>query len=236
MLERWSYRAVEEQPNAERVHHQALLDHLHELLGALGRSLIETEASTTNGHCLPATIHGEQRWGAGWSLPEVVRDYQILRLVILDYLVESLDRPLGYREVMAVGLLLDEAIAASVSMYALSREQHLRQLEEKRAELSQQIHDQLRQQAEALRASDRRKNEFLATLGHELRNPLAPLRNAVSVLYLQPPADPDVLQVRDIFDRQVRQMTRLVDDLLDVARIAQGKVVLQKERVNLVRY
>src|SRR5439155_1139291 len=107
------------------------------------------------------------------------------------------------------------------------------QLEAKRAELDRQVQEHLRQKANALREIDRRKNEFLAILAHELRNPLAPLRNAVGILHLHPTTDATVLQIRDIFDRQVQQMARLLDDLLDVSRIAQGKVVLQKEQVNL---
>lgn len=233
LIERWGRRAVEEQPNARRVHHEALLDHFSDFLQALGQSLLETDVSETNRHCQPAKIHGEERWETGWSLPEVVRDYQILRLVVLDYLQETLDRPLECREVMAIGLALDEAITASVVTYARSRDEHLRQLEEKRAELDRQVQEYLRHKADALRESDRRKNEFLATLAHELRNPLAPLRNGVGVMHLHPSTDPTVLQIRDIFDRQVQQMARLLDDLLDISRIAQGKVVLRKERANL---
>src|SRR5439155_17372866 len=81
LIERWSRRAIEEQPHARRVHHQALLDHLADLLQALGQSLIETGLAETNGHHLSAKVHGAERWETGWSLPEVVRDYQILRLV-----------------------------------------------------------------------------------------------------------------------------------------------------------
>ena len=194
---------------------------------------METDEQATRDHCMPATVHGEQRWEAGWSLAEVVRDYQILRLVILDYLEETLERPLDNREVMAIGLALDEAITASIVTYTTSRDKHLRQLEEKRAGLARKVQEFLRSQAEALRESDRRKNEFLATLAHELRNPLAPLGNAVGVLHRHPTNDPIVLQIRDIFDRQVQQMGRLLDDLLDVSRIGQGKVLLQKEAVNL---
>ncbi len=233
IVERWSQRAVAEQPKARRLHHEALLNHFHGFLQALGRSLAASDETKVNGHCRSATIHGEQRWDVGWSLPEVVQDYQILRLVIYDYLEEVLDRPLGYREVMAIGLALDDAIKASVVTYTNSRDEHLRQLEAKRAELDKQVQEHLRQKADALRENDRRKNEFLATLAHELRNPLAPLRNAVGVLQLHPIADETVKQVRDIFDRQVQQMARLLDDLLDVSRIAQGKVVLQKEQVDL---
>lgn len=84
-----------------------------------------------------------------------------------------------------------------------------------------------------LRETDRRKDEFLATLAHELRNPLAPVRNAAQFLKLKGPVDPDLQHARDIIERQVGHLTRLVDDLLDVSRITRGKIVLQKERLGL---
>jgi PAS domain S-box-containing protein len=84
-----------------------------------------------------------------------------------------------------------------------------------------------------LRLADRRKDEFLATLAHELRNPLAPLRNALEILKT-PGVEPGVIdQARGMMDRQVRQLVRLVDDLLDVSRIMQGKIELRKERIDL---
>ncbi len=70
-----------------------------------------------------------------------------------------------------------------------------------------------------LRKADRTKDEFLATLAHELRNPLAPISNSIEFLRLNPTADPNVRKLRDIIKRQVDQMTRLVDDLLDISRI-----------------
>jgi len=91
-----------------------------------------------------------------------------------------------------------------------------------------------RKQAEvALREAARRKDEFLATLAHELRNPLAPIRNAVDILKLQGLSDPTAQAARDIIDRQSRQLVRLVDDLLDVNRIGRGKLQLRKEPVEL---
>ena len=59
IIERWSRRAVQEQPNAQRVHHAVLIDHLHDFLWTLGHSLMESEASKNGQHCLPATVHGE---------------------------------------------------------------------------------------------------------------------------------------------------------------------------------
>jgi CheY-like chemotaxis protein/nitrogen-specific signal transduction histidine kinase len=85
----------------------------------------------------------------------------------------------------------------------------------------------------ALRDADRRKDEFLATLAHELRNPLAPIRNALELLRLDSRDAKLAEEARSIMVRQVNQMTRLVDDLLDVSRIAQDKIELRKERVDL---
>jgi PAS domain S-box-containing protein len=91
-----------------------------------------------------------------------------------------------------------------------------------------------RKQAEhALQEADRRKNEFLATLAHELRNPLNPIRNAVESLRIKGPPEPELEQLRDIIDRQVRHLTRLVDDLLDINRIARDQIDLHKQPVEL---
>ncbi len=87
---------------------------------------------------------------------------------------------------------------------------------------------------EALREADRRKDEFLAMLAHELRNPLAPIRTAAQVLRLRGPAEPDLLRAREMIERQVAHMARLVDDLLDVSRITRGKILLRKHCVDLV--
>src|SRR5207253_135340 len=83
------------------------------------------------------------------------------------------------------------------------------------------------EQAHQLAEADRRKNEFLAMLGHELRNPLAPIRNANQILALKGPPDKELVWARDVIERQVEQLARLVDDLLDVSRISQGKIKLQ---------
>ncbi len=84
-----------------------------------------------------------------------------------------------------------------------------------------------------LRDADRRKNEFLATLAHELRNPLAPIRNGLQLMKLAGNDGEAVEQSRTMMERQLGQMVRLVDDLMDVSRINQGKFELRKERVEL---
>ena len=84
-----------------------------------------------------------------------------------------------------------------------------------------------------LREGDQRKDEFLATLAHELRNPLAPIRNGLQVLRLAGSTDETVLEARSMMERQLNQMVRLVDDLLDVSRITRDKLELKKQRVEL---
>jgi signal transduction histidine kinase len=91
----------------------------------------------------------------------------------------------------------------------------------------------LKRAEEALRQADRRKSEFLAVLGHELRNPLAPLRNALQLLRLQRGGDVEVERLAGVMDRQVDHLVRLVDDLLDVTRISRGKIELRTELLEL---
>ncbi|HET9299209.1 MAG TPA: PAS domain S-box protein [Candidatus Polarisedimenticolaceae bacterium] len=101
--------------------------------------------------------------------------------------------------------------------------------ERKRAE------EALRESEQALRDADRRKDEFLATLAHELRNPLAPLRNGVQIMRMAAGDPAAAEQCLAMMDRQLTQMARLVDDLMDMSRITSGKVALRMERVDLGR-
>ena len=94
------------------------------------------------------------------------------------------------------------------------------------------ITDRMRAVA-ALQEADRRKDEFLATLAHELRNPLAPISSGLHILRAAGPNQQVAATARQIMERQVAQMVRLVDDLLDVARITTGKVELRCENVDL---
>ena len=91
----------------------------------------------------------------------------------------------------------------------------------------------LQASADQLAEADRRKDEFLAMLAHELRNPLAPIRNSLAILQFNGKVDPELQWTWDVVERQLRQLTRLVDDLLDVSRITRGKVQLQKETVDI---
>jgi two-component system, sensor histidine kinase len=95
--------------------------------------------------------------------------------------------------------------------------------------------EDLRRKNEALAEMNRRKDEFLAMLAHELRNPLVPIRNLMATLRRLPLADnPSIIRACEIVDAQVDHLVRLIDDLLDVARITRGGLTVRKERCNLV--
>lgn len=233
VIDLWAQRAVREQPNAQRAHHLTLVDDLPHFLSELGRSLSSNDHTKTWRHCEPAGNHGEQRWEVGWSLTEVVRDFQILRTVLVEYLEEALNRPLTSREHMALGVVLDDAIAASVNVYTRQREQALRQLDGERAERARQLDEALQQRARDLQEVNRRKDEFLAILGHELRNMVGPIRNALHVLQLRQDDRSLIEWARVLMDRQVQHVSRIMDDLLDISRISRGKITICQERVDL---
>jgi two-component system CheB/CheR fusion protein len=109
----------------------------------------------------------------------------------------------------------------------------LQEAERMSREKAERLQDELRQRAKALAESERHKNEFLAMLAHELRNPLAPILNAIHVMQVRGTPDPYLQWSRDVVLRQAQQLSRLVDDLLDVSRITRGKVQLRLQSVEL---
>jgi PAS domain S-box-containing protein len=116
---------------------------------------------------------------------------------------------------------------------ALAREEALRKDAETATRVLAQTQEALHKQVAELAASDRHRNEFLAILAHELRNPLAPLRNAVQILRRSPDNAVVVAKARDLIDRQVHHMSRLVSDLLEAARAQNGQIKLQNASLDL---
>ena len=142
-----------------------------------------------------------------------------------------------------VVLMLAMAMATIVWQYGArmaslrsERERAFVELERRVAERTHELasrNAELRLSEDRLRDADRRKDEFLATLAHELRNPLAPIRSAVAILQSFAVTNEDRLEAQLIIERQVSQMARLIDDLLDVSRITAGKLPLQKRPLRL---
>ncbi|HYC47824.1 MAG TPA: HAMP domain-containing sensor histidine kinase [Burkholderiales bacterium] len=220
VLDQWCRRALDAQPAARIAQVSVLRDHFGKLLRAIGCGLCDAYDSGV--HRAPAVQHGEQRWESGWSLTELVRDYQLMRLVLLEHLEAMLARPLRHREIMAIGVFIDDAISGSVAAYVQNRDAELVR--------SQQQH------AGLLEETNRRKDEFLAVLGHELRNPLAPIMTSIRVIRGRIGAVHEaVTQSIEVIERQTSQLARLVDDMLDLARIGQGRFELRKSRLALAK-
>lgn len=220
LVELWCMRAAEEYPAARRAHREVLRDHLPGSLRAMARALRESGEAAGRAHESMAEQHGEQRWESGWSITEVVRDYQVLRLVVIEYLEQRIKRPLRARETMAVGVFIDDAIAASIAAYVANRDEAVASAERERTATMEEI--------------NRRKDEFMAMLGHELRNPLAPILTAVRIIESAPTADARALRsATEVIARQSKHLVRLIDDILDVARIGRGRLELRKERIDI---
>lgn len=94
---------------------------------------------------------------------------------------------------------------------------------------------ELKRKADDLQETDRRKNEFLAMLAHELRNPLTPIRSSLEIMNIKGIEDPDIRRCRDVISRQTQQFTFLIDDLLEVSRINTGKIQIRSQSVDLVQ-
>lgn len=137
-------------------------------------------------------------------------------------------------------VLLERSIRYALlqKQYATRLEQEVRErtreLQKTNTALHREISERKRAEA-ALREGDRRKDEFLATLAHELRNPLAPIRHALEIIRLAGSNLAAIDQARGLLERQVSQLVRLMDDLLDVSRITRGKLRLVQERITLAQ-
>jgi signal transduction histidine kinase len=165
-------------------------------------------------------------------VPEVLRS-KVATFVELAKKQEELQAEIDHRkqaeeEVRRLNRELERRVSARTAELAAANRKLEAEIAERRL-----LEVALQQRAEELAAAGRRKDEFLAMLAHELRNPLAPIQNAAQVQRLCG-ANPDVLQrQREIIERQVRHLARLVDDLLDVSRITRGIIELRKEPVEL---
>jgi PAS domain S-box-containing protein len=176
---------------------------------------------------------------------EVVGGRDILGKPLLDALPEF--RGQGFDEVLRGVMRAGEPVVGREALIMLEREGRLQETYwdfiysplrdadgavNRVVALCDDVTEQRRLLSELIEA-DRRKDEFLATLAHELRNPLAPLRTSVQLLRRKDLPLPELEPVIDVIDRQVQQLVRLVDDLLDVSRITLDKLELRRERVTL---
>lgn len=185
----------------------------------------------------------------GFELAEMIRShprYQKTAIIFVSAVhLTDLDRLKGYESgavdyvsVPVVPELLRAKVSVFAELYRKTREfERLnRELEERVTERTTELQAAMTKQtelADRLREADRRKDEFLALLAHELRNPLASVHNCVAIMRRAGVTDAELQWCHDVIERQSEQLKRLVDDLLDVSRITQGKIQLRTEAVNL---
>ncbi|GMU67065.1 MAG: hypothetical protein AMXMBFR36_33390 [Acidobacteriota bacterium] len=185
----------------------------------------------------------------GFELAAMIREHPHFHataiILISAVLVDDADRMKGYSSgamdylpVPVVPEILRAKVRVFVELFRKTRELEAlnRDLEARVAARTAELEaiaDRLRSSEEALLAESRRKDEFLAILAHELRNPMAPIRNATRALMLRGDLDADVASSLEIVDRQAGHLARLVDDLLDVSRISSGRLELRRSRVTL---
>jgi len=185
----------------------------------------------------------------GFELAEIIRQHPRFQKTAIIFVsavhLSDLDQIKGYESgavdyvsVPVIPELLRAKVSVFAELYRKTRdsERLTRELEDRVTARTAELEaSMLRQMAltDQLREADRRKDEFLALLAHELRNPLAPVVNAVNIMRLKETGDGDLQWCREVIERQAGQLTRLVDDLLDVSRITLGKIKLRPERVDL---
>src|SRR5688572_21254292 len=218
------------------------------ILGELGENLIKVSSATEALECLlrhdvaVVLVDVVMPELDGYELAAMIRQHprfqQTSIIFVSALMMTDLDRLRGY-ECGAVDYVpvpvVPEILRAKVSVFAdLYRK--TRALERLNSELEARVAERtaaLEATTAALQEADRRKDEFLAMLAHELRNPLAPIRTAVQLLRLKELGEPQRVRARDIIDRQVEHLVCLIDDLMDVSRITRGLITLQREPVLL---
>jgi signal transduction histidine kinase len=216
------------------------------ILGELGENLIKVSSATEALECLlrhdvaVVLVDVVMPELDGYELAAMIRQHPRFQktsiIFVSALLLTDLDRLRGY-ECGAVDYVpvpvVPEILRAKVSVFAeLYRK--TRALERLNAELEQRVAERtaaLEATTAALQEADRRKDEFLAILAHELRNPLAPIRTAVQLLRNRELPEAHSMRTREVIERQVQHLVCLIDDLLDVSRITRGMITLQRERV-----
>jgi signal transduction histidine kinase len=216
------------------------------ILGELGENLIKVSSASEALQCLLGNEIAVVLVDVcmpdldGYELAAMIRQHPRFQktsiIFVSAILMTDLDRLRGY-ECGAVDYVpvpvVPAILRAKVSIFAeLFRK--TRALERLNAELEERVTERtaaLEATTQQLQEANHRKDEFLAMLAHELRNPLAPIRTAVQLLRLKELTEPHRLHARDVIERQVEHLVNLIDDLLDVSRITRGMITLQLEPV-----
>jgi signal transduction histidine kinase/ActR/RegA family two-component response regulator len=179
-------------------------------------------------------------WRYGWIALMIFTGALMASFVIGRLLQQTISRPLlslartaqAISEESNFSVRADPARGAELEVLTAAFNRMLDTIQHQQSQLESELTERRRAE-HALKDADRRKDEFLATLAHELRNPLAPLRNGLELMRRKSDDPAALEQARSMMERQLRHMVRLVDDLLDISRITMGRLQLHKERIEL---
>lgn len=212
-------------PSAQDLPEPQLRDHLPDLLDEIVRAMAGEPTPTVEEG---GREHGQQRWGSGYDIDEVIRELGILRQLLLDAVEACAMGPDGLSPAELI-----EAVRRLDSVIDRSSQAGVARYHDEAISIRRQLWDELETANIQLKAAHQQKDRFMAMLSHELRNPLAPILTAVQLLEFSEGSDPRLRRAREVIERQVRHQARLIDDLLDVSRIVQGKMALRREAHNL---
>jgi signal transduction histidine kinase len=206
-VDRWVKHATVEQSAATQVRRSELRNDLVAFLKSLGATLKAGASRSVEGTLDTAVSHGHQRWLVGWSLVELITDYQLLRLIVTDGLARELERNLTVSELESLGVAFDDAISAAAATW---------------------VDHQLGE----LNRANERLVDFVGILGHELRNPLNSIKLAVELIH-RTSAEDYADQARTVITHGVGQLEHLVSQMLNVSRIVRGAVDVEFRPVDL---
>jgi signal transduction histidine kinase len=220
---------VAQEPRAVELTGAILRNHIPQLVDELADWMGGSAPPGSQRLTAAAIVHAAQRLDRAFHLTQLIHEVRLLRVTIIRLLLAAEAREQGrvgaegmerrVEELARLNAGLDFAITDAVEYFVAERERRLVALANHEATLA--------------RESDQRKSDFLAVLSHELRNPLAPIRNGLRILEQVDARSEQAQRAREVIGRQAKHLTRLVDDLLDMTRISRGKIELHRERFDL---
>ena len=252
ILKHWRILSLKAMPHLEALTLKEFEDTIAVIFSATADALQSANPDQLRGMMEQSPSHGLDRFVQKYTLLDLFEEVRILRGVVIVEIAEQMRRPLEVGEAATFHAIFDIIIQQGVMAMVRRQSEELQQSQAITRDMNGQLmesvvrhdamlaqakvmQDQIAEQAKALAGESRRKDEFLAMLSHELRNPLAPIRSAVHLLKLHERGteNPIQTQAREIIERQVGHLTKLVSDLLEVSRVTSGRIRLDLQTLDL---
>jgi signal transduction histidine kinase len=253
IMKHWRDLSLKAMPHLDKLTVVEFEDTIAIILSAAADALQSENPRHLRGVIDTAGEHGVDRFVQKTSVLDLFEEVRILRNVVIIEIGDEMHRALEVEEAASFHAIFDIIIQQGVMALVKKQHQFLEQFQATTAEMNEQLlisgvrqselleqakvmQETIARQGEELAAESRRKDEFLAMLSHELRNPLAPIRSAVHVLRMQERGGSENIiqkQAHEIIERQVGNVTKLVNDLLELSRFTSGRIRLTTEVIDL---